>query len=275
MKERQASKSKLVRALLVLCVLFGLALLDPAPFSGTLRGVFHTVLWPLEKALSSTGSALHGVGSFLSSIGDLNRENERLKEENIRLKAENATLAFLRGENESLRESSGLDIRKRFDLLAAEVVVSGGEAQRGSVVIDQGSVHGVTVGMPVIVGDGLLVGIVDEVYPASARISLVTNSKIAIGGMTAEGGAKGIIRGDRGLGILFGMVLQSDSLKEGDRVMTSGAGGAIPSGLYVGSVGAIRDSDDRLFREASLISPVDSATLRFLFLIRNGQGRQP
>jgi rod shape-determining protein MreC len=178
--------------------------------------------------------------------------------------------SFFVGENESLRKDAGLESRKKFDILATEVMSSGGETQRGTVVVDRGSVHGVEVGMPAIVGDGLLVGIVDEVYPVSARVSLVTNSKMAIGGITAENGAKGIIRGDRGLGIIFGMILQSDAIQEGDRVMTSGAGGLVPSGLYIGSIGSIRDSDDRLFREASVFSPVGPDTLRFLFLIRGG-----
>lgn len=263
------SKSKFAWAVTVLVTLFGVAFFDPAPFSGTLRGVFHTVFWPLEKALSTASSSVRDFSFLLLSIGELKRENERLSEENIRLAAENATLVFLREENESLRMNSGLDVRKRFDLLAAEVIASGGETQRGSVVIDRGSVHGVKVGMPAIVGEGVLAGVVNEVYPASARIALVTSSKTAVGGITAEDGSKGIVRGDRGLGIIFGMVLQSATIREGDRVVTFGAGDSIPSGLYIGSVGTVRVSSDRLFREANVISPVDADKLRFLFLIRN------
>lgn len=273
MRDRHVSRSKFAWALIVLGVLFGMALIDPQPISRAFRGAFHTLLWPFEKTLSSVSASVHGVSSVLSSAGDINRRNERLSEENVRLLAENAGLVFLRGENEALRRDAGLEIRKKFDLLATEVIVSGGEAQRGSVVIDRGSAHGVKVGMPAIVGDGLLVGVVDEVYPASATVAFVTNSKTAIGGMTAEDGSKGIVRGDRGLGVLYGMVLQSDALHEGDRVVTSGAGGAIPSGLYVGSVGAIRDSGDRLFREASVVSPIDFDALRFLFLIRDDTGK--
>lgn len=270
MRERGISKSKFVRAIVVLGILFGFALLDPEPVSGTLRGVFHTVFWPFEQAASSVSASARDLLSFFRSIGELNRENERLSEENLRLTAENASLSFLRGENDALRKNVGLETRKRFDLMAAEVIVSGGEAQRGAVIIDRGSIHGVKSGMPVVVGDGLLVGIVDEVYPGSAHVLLTTNSKTTVGGITAEGEAKGIVRGDRGLGILYGMVLQSDTLHEGDRVVTSGAGGSVPSGLYVGSIGTIRDSDDRLFREANIVSPFDPDALRFVFIMRNG-----
>ncbi|MBP9751702.1 MAG: rod shape-determining protein MreC [Candidatus Moranbacteria bacterium] len=269
MREGIVPKSKLIRTLVVLGILFGIAIADPAPFSGTLRGIFHTVFWPFEKAFSTMAVSARDASMFLSSIGELNRENERLSEENLRLIAENAGLVFLRGENEALRKDVGLEIRKKYDLMATEVIVSGGEAQRGSVIVDRGSVHGVKAGMSAIIGDGLFVGVVDEVYPVSASVALVTNSKVAIGGVTAENGSKGIVRGDRGLGIFYGMVLQSDVLREGDRVMTSGTT-AMPSGLYIGSIGTVRDSTDRLFREANVVSPVDFDSLRFLFLIRDG-----
>jgi len=275
MRERSVSKSKVVRALLVVGILFGFAVFDSNAISRVFRGVIQTVLWPFEQAFSSVSVSARDVVLFLSSISELKQENERLSEENLRLLAENSTLLFLRDENETLRRDSGLDIRKKFELLATEVIASGGEAQRGSVVINRGTIHGVEVGMPAIVGDGLLVGVVDEVYPASARVALVTNSKMALGGITAESGSKGIVRGDRGLGVLYGMVLQSDALHEGDRVMTSGAGGTIPSGLYIGSIATIRTSGDRLFREATIVSPVNHASLRFLFLVQNGVKLKP
>jgi len=265
------SHSKFFRAIAVLAVLFALAWWDPSPFGTFLRGTFHTVFLPVEKVFASVSFGFRDLREFLSSIGDLKRENERLAEENVRLTAENAGLAFLRDENETLRKSIGLEIRKRFDLLSTEVVASGCEGERGFVVIDRGSMQGVQAGMSAVVGEGVLIGIVDEVYPASARVALVTNSESALGGVTAGNGTKGIVRGDRGLGISYGMVLQSDPLTQGDKVMTSGAGGTVPSGLLIGTVSSIRDSGDRLFREASILSPADFGKLRFLFLIRKEQ----
>lgn len=269
MNPRGLSHSKLFRAVVAIAALFGLALWNPSPLGAFLRGTFHTVLLPFEMVSSSISTGAADTWEFLSSIGDMNRENERLTEENVRLTAENAELAYLRTENDTLRKSIGLDVRKRFDLLAAQVVAAGGEGGRGSVIIDRGSMQGVRVGMTVIVGEGVLVGMVDETYPASARVALVTNSGTVFGGVTVENGSAGIVRGDRGLGISFGMVLQSDPLSQGDRVMTSGTGGTVPSGLFVGTVSSVRDSGDRLFREASILPPVDLGKLRFLYLIRD------
>lgn len=265
---RGFSRSKLLRTLSALTVLVGIALWNPAPVLSVARGALHTVLWPFEKAFSFVAFEFRDARDFLASIGDLKRENEMLAEENLRLQAENASLSSLRAENEALRESAGIEIRKKFDLLPGQIIVRGGEAQQGAIVIDRGAVHGVRSGMPAIVGEGVLVGIVDEVYPASARVTLLSSSQSTVGGMTVEHSAKGIVRGDRGLGIAYDMVLQSDTLRQGDRVVTSGIGGEVPSGLLVGTVGQVRDSEDRLFRRSSIVSPADFEELRFVFLIK-------
>lgn len=263
------TQSKLFRAVVVIVLCLGVAWWDPTPVSSVFRGMFHTVMWPIEKLASSFSFTLRDTKEFLSSIGELKRENETLEKDNLHLRAENASLAFLRGENEALRKSVGLKVREKFDLTAGEVIASGGEAQKGYLLVDQGTLQEVRPGMAAVVGEGVLVGIVDEVYPASSRIVLLTHSRSAVGGVTVESGAKGIVKGDRGLGMLFDMVLGKDSFKSGDRVVTSGAGGVVPAGLLVGTVDTVRDSEDRLFRQSGLLSPVAFENLRFVFLIRD------
>ncbi len=268
MNPKEFSRSKLFMAVVSIGVLFGLAFWNPSPPGRIFRGAFHTVFLPVEHLFSFIGHGFRGAREFLTSIGDMKRQNERLIEENIRLSAENAGLSHMRDENESLRKSIGLEAKKRFDLIAAEIIASGGGSGKKSVVIDRGSVHDVRTGMPVIVGEGVLVGIVEEVYPASANVSLITDSESALGGITLGSGSQGIVRGDRNLGISYGNVLQSAPLSPGDHVVTSGVGGTVPSGLLIGTVRTVRDSEDRLFREASILSPADFDRLQFLFLIK-------
>ncbi len=259
--------TKLARALLLMGVAFLFAFLQPEGFSRGLRGVGHTLAWPFERSFSFVASKCSDVGEFLSSIGSLKQENERLTAENMRLMAENANLASLRGENDALRSSIGLKIHERFDLRSAEVIGIGGEGQVGTIIIDRGSTGGAHVGMPVIVGEGVLVGVVDEVYPLSSKVSLLTNSKSAIGGATVENGTKGIVGGDRGLGMMLGLVLEKDMLHAGDRVVTSGVGGTVPQGLLIGTVENVEETSDRLFQQAIIVSPANLNGLRVVFLI--------
>jgi len=233
MNPKTVGHSKLIRVTLVLAASFGFAFWNPSPVGSFLRGSFHTLFLPVERLFSSASAGLDGFRETVSSIGSLKRENERLSEENVRLMAENAELSFLRDENETLRKSVGLDIRARYDLLATEIVARG-EGVQNAVVVRGGSLDGVRRGMPAVVGEGILVGVVDEVYPASSRIVFLSGSGSVLGGITVGNGTQGVVRGDRGLGIVFDKTLRSDPLSTDDRVVTSGVGGTLPPGLFYG-----------------------------------------
>lgn len=269
MSKRGWLQSKLFQTLLVLGVLFGIALWNPAGVFSVGRGIMHTILWPFEAGLSFLSFEARETAKFLSSIGDLKQENEVLREENLKLRSENAELLFLRSENDTVRAAAGIEIRKKFQLLSSEVIAQGGEAALDSIIINKGALQGVVAGMPAIVGEGVLIGMVDEVYPASSKVVLLSSSKSTVGGITVERGAKGIIRGERGLGINYEMLSQNAVIDSGDRVVTSGAAPSLPSGLLIGTVGQVQNSEDRLFRNASIAPPVDFSGLRFVFLIQH------
>lgn len=271
MNVRRFPQSRLFRAAVTILVLAVVSLWGPEPVAGFFRGTFHTVFLPLEKGFSAIAFRARDVGTFLSSIGELKSENDRLREDNLRLRAENATLASLRTENEELKASVGLESGTAFDLVPGRAVAEGSE--RGFMLIDRGRTHGVGTGMPVLSFSGAVIGIVSESYPFSARITLLSHSESAIGGVTVEQGVKGIVRGDRGLGIAFSMVLRNDPLATGDRIVTSGSGSGIPPGLFIGTVSSVTETEDRLFREASVMPPQDISDLRFLFVVKGkGEG---
>lgn len=270
MNVRKFPQSRLFRATVTIVVLFAFSVWGPEPVGGLFRGVFHTVFLPIERGFSTVGFQASDLREFLSSIGRLKSENERLHDENLRLVAENASLAALRSENDELRKFSGLESHGRPDLVSGEVVAVGQE--RGFVVIDRGTMQGVASGMPVLSASGALVGTVSETYPGSSRIMLLTNSDSAVGGVTTEQGTKGVIRGDRGLGISFSMVLRADALATGDRVVTTGSADGMPAGLFVGTVASVQDTDDRLFREATIVPSEETGKMHFLFVVKGKGG---
>jgi rod shape-determining protein MreC len=64
------------------------------------------------------------------------------------------------------------------------------------------------------------------------------------------------------------MILQTDTIKIGDNIVTSGVGGGIPRGLYVGTVQEVHDSDDHLFQQAVIVSPLQVSKLQIVFIIK-------
>lgn len=266
---RKFIQTKLSRALIALGVLSVFALFSPDWLIAPVRTSVMTVAWPIQKIFSVTAFEFGDTFRFFTSIGDLKNENERLEKERLRLLVENARLADVGRENEELRQQIGLLPRDRFSLKPAAVIGRDVSGLGNWISIDQGSLQDIRKGMPVIVGAGVLVGKVEKVFPSSAHVMLLSNPESLVNGIALETDAKGIVKGEYGLGLLFDMVLQADTLQTGDRVVTSGLGGDLPQGLLIGALQEVRFSEDHLFQQASLVSPVKFDRLRYVFVIEN------
>jgi rod shape-determining protein MreC len=266
---RKFIQTKLFRALVTFGVLWSVVAFSPAWLLAPLRTSLMTVTLPLQKIFSVTAFEVTDTFRFFSSIGELKSENERLERERLQLLAENAKFSLVSQENDELRRELRLLPRDRFSLSPAEVIGRDVFGLGNWISINQGSLDGIQKGMPVIVGAGVLIGKVAEVFPASARVTLLSNPESLVNGVALNTDASGIVKGEYGLGLLFGMVLQADTLKVGDTVVTSGLGGDMPKGLLIGTLQETRFSDDRLFQQASLLSPVRFDRLRYVFVIKN------
>lgn len=269
---RQFIQTKFFRAAIIFGVLWVFVMLAPEWLIAPFRTAVMTVASPLQKIFSITAFEFGDTFRFFSSIGDLKGENEYLEKERTRLLAENAKFADVLKENEELRRQIKLLPRDIFSLKPAEVIGRDVSGLGNWISIDQGSLDGVQKGMPVIVDNSVLIGRVAEVFPSSAQVMLLSNPENLISGVALSTDAKGIVKGEYGLGLLFDMVLQADVLRAGDTVVTSGLGGDLPKGLLIGTIQETRFSGDRLFQQASLVSPVRFDHLRYVFVIENAPG---
>ena len=225
------------------------------------------ILFPFERFFSYTAFEVRESIGFLSSIGELKRANERLTRENLDLLSEVASLQEMQSENETLRRDFDVAPRSQYRVVSAEVIALDELSQGESLLINQGSGAGIVIGMPVIVGKGILIGKISEVFVGSARVSLLSNAESTVAVTTPGGTAKGIIRGEHGLGILFDLVPRTDVFKRGESVVTSGLGGGFPRGLLVGTLQDPEPTADKLFQQAPVIPPVKYGDIRFVSII--------
>lgn len=266
---RKFIQTKFFRALIIFGAVWMFILFAPEWLVVPVRTSVMTVTRPLQKIFSITAFEFGDTFRFFSSISDLKSENERLEKERLRLFAENSKFADVSKENDELRRQLELLPRDQFALKPAEVIGRDVSGLGNWLTIDQGSLDGIRKGMPVIIDAGVLIGRVAEVFPSNARVMLLSNPESLISGIALDTDAKGIVKGEYGLGLLFDMVLQADVLKAGDTVVTSGLGGDIPKGLLIGTLQETRFSGDRLFQQASLVTPVRFDRLRYVFVIEN------
>lgn len=262
------SYSKLIKFLSALLLFGFLVVLNPYEFFSPFRNAFSFALVPFQKIGYSFSLAAYNVTSFFSSIGQLKYENEKLLQENATLLSENARLKDFENENNILKQQLDLTPRDKYNLTAAYIVAQDPQGLGNWIEIDKGSDEGVSEGMAVIVSKGILVGKIEEVWAKSSKVMLVTNTKTTINSMTSMG-AKGVVKGEYGLGLILDMVLQTDEIKIGDDVITSGIGSNIPRGFYIGKIQEVHPSNDHLFQQAVVTSPLQISKLEVVFVVKN------
>jgi len=234
-----------------------------------LRGVFFRISYPFQKTFYLLSGDISGTVNFLGSISDLKKENENLIKENNSLSSEVALLKDEKKENETLREQLNLSSRKKFDSEASFVIGLDPQKLGSWMIIDKGTSSGLAENMPVIASEGILIGKTAEVYANTTKVNLLTESSSVINALDIETGAKGVVRGEYGLGIVLDMVAQTDVLNSGDTIITSGLGGDLPKGLLIGKVQEIRVSPDKLFQQAIILPQVGYSKTDVVFVIKN------
>jgi rod shape-determining protein MreC len=260
--------SKLIKLIAVVGICLLLVFLNPHSLFNPIRAFLYTIAYPFQKTFYLLSDKTENTYDFLKSIGELKNENQRLEKENDSLAAENADLATEKKENETLRDQLGLVPRDKYNLESSYVIGQDPQKLGSWLMIDKGSANGIEVNMPVIVSDGILIGKVQEVYPTSSKVSLLTDSSSSINALDLETSSKGIIRGEYGLGIVLDMVEQTDVINNGDTVVTSGLGSDVPKGLLIGKIQETGNSQDKLFQQALITPRVKYSKLDVVFVIK-------
>jgi rod shape-determining protein MreC len=263
--------SKPFKLIFILAACGLLVFLNPSGIFAPVRNIFATIFYPFEKIFYMSSRKLADSGEFLGSISKLRSENERLIREKNFLSSQLAALTDEKKENENLRRELDLLPRKKYDLEAAFIIGQDPQKMGSWLIIDKGSTDGVFQGMPAIVSEGIIVGKIGEVSLKSSKVNLLTNSLSSVNAADLNTGAKGIIRGEFGLGVIFDMVAQTDVLNVDDQIVTSGLGGDIPRGLLVGKIQEIRSTQDKLFQQALVIPQVKYSGLEQVFVIKNAK----
>lgn len=265
---RKFFSKRLYKFLVVVIISLGIIFLNPKGFFSPLRSLILKITYPFQKTFYMTSDSVADYWNFITSISDVKKENEKLLKENFFLISEVTSLKDQKKENEILRSQLDLIPREKFELEASFVIGQDPQGLGSWIIIDKGSNKGIQFGMPVIFSQGLLVGRVEEVYADSAKVSLLSDAQSAVNATDLETGAKGILKGEYGLGIILDLVSQKEALNVGDVVITSGLGSNMPKGLLLGRIQEVRLSSDKLFQQAIINPGVKLKDLEIVFVVK-------
>ncbi len=195
---------------------------------------------PVLAVLSRPASTISSLADKGQEIVDLREENARLREENARLLQWQSVARRLDVENTELRNISRFNPAGALTYVTARVIADAGGAFAHSLVLSAGRNQGVRKGQAVVTGDGL-VGRIASVGRHSSRVLLVTDLNSRIPVVIESSRVRAILAGDNVERPRLIHLPPGASPSPGDRVVTSGHGGAFPWGLPIGTVASVSD----------------------------------
>jgi rod shape-determining protein MreC len=264
------------RPIVILLVITSIALItldvrEAGPITGA-KGVARDVLSPVASAADRVFSP---VGDWIGGVtraGSLREENERLERDLAEARGSDAQQEALASENRELKELLDLPFAEDSDAVAARVVSGAPGNFEWTVQIDKGTGSGVTDGLAVVAGDGL-VGTVVDATDDRATVRLVKDPQFGVGVVLEAVGADG--ENTRTSGFAVGRtgedrvrlnnVDPTVQVAEGAFVWTSGASSSqFPGNIPVGRVARVDKRAGELQQDILVEPLVDLDSLEFV-----------
>ncbi len=226
--------------LFLILAAFGLMMLGKAEtllIERVRTGVIDVVA-PIMDVLSRPAAKVAEFAEDMRHLTELRGENQQLRLQKDRLLQWQAAARKLSTENATLRELLNIVPDSRVQYTTARVISDSGAVFARSVLVNAGARHGVAKGQAVVTGDGLA-GRIISIGDGSARALLITDLNSHIPVVVEESRERAIVAGDNSGRPQLTFIGRDSRVELGNRVVTSGHGGAFPPGVPVGVVSEI------------------------------------
>lgn len=242
-KRGDAIKRALISLLIIIAVaatIFLLVLRNESQISLAENGI-GSLLTPVQSVLNSATDRVKNFFTTWRNYDALEDENAALERENQRLSLQLSSAEETLQENERLKVL--LDAKSGYDSLDpiyARVIARDAGQWFSTFSINRGEMHGVSAGMSVANGDGLI-GRVYEVGLNYANVITIIDPRSSLACLVQRTRDNGIMTGgvtenaDEAECYIY-YLPNVNNIVPGDTVVTSGTDGFYPKGLTVGTV---------------------------------------
>ena len=264
---RSRFRTPLLIAATLVFVLAVLSLsLKRAPVVQTAEGVLITVTAPVMNGLHFVGDSLQRLWLGYFYLVGARKENAELKrqlDEYAQKEVRYQEALLLARRLEVL-----LDLKKQLALpiTGARVVAYDPSQWSRCVIIDTGKSEGVTVGLPVLSGDGI-VGRIVQTYPHYAKVMLIVDRNSGADAMVQRTRVRGILVGKGGNRCSLEYVPKNADVEVGDLVLASGLGGIYPAGQVFGRVTHVDKKTHGPFQEI-MVTPGNLSALEEVLIVK-------
>ena len=235
--EKKGTGRTILIIIIVVIILFAFKNRITSSFT-FLDGVTQAVNFRLVKVKSMLYTQILKLKSRINDISYIEEYVENNKNRDFELqknKVQNMEFAYLKGENEKLRQMLEMRQKNPSEFIAADValVESGNSSEK--MYINKGTAQGIKINLPVMF-NGYLIGKVSKVSDEYSEVTLLTSktSKLSV---VLNGTDQQILRGN-GNGT-FSILNYNEGKVDKNTVFdveTSGVSDILPRGLKIGSL---------------------------------------
>ena len=231
---------------------------------GRLRTVYAPFAVERAQWFDALGQ-LHEFFAYAKQWRNLTEENQILKEQIQRHQSSPAALEALRYDTDLLRRALALKPLARSNPIPAGIFNISMTPDGYAALINQGKEAGIRPGAIAVSPEGVLIGVVAEVFGNSSHLTLVSDPSFKATVRVLGGQTSGIVRGALVDGMVVDLIVQSDRISEGDTLVSSG-NDMIPSGLVLGTVSHVEANDTELFKKVKVKPAAEFINSRVLII---------
>lgn len=174
-------------------------------------------------------------------------------------------------EIDRLRELLGFKKSFTRSSVVAEVSYSGKNSVFPILRVNRGSLHEVSVGMPVITPDGI-VGRILRVGPLYSDVQLVSDPNFSVDAIVERTRIRAVLNGHLDNKLHLELTRKTD-IKIGDTIVTSGIVGSYPKGLPVGKVIKVSYETDQLAQRITVEPFANYRTIEEVMILLTSDDR--
>ena len=216
------------------------------------RGIINDVVYRVTYLASAPTRTFPDLQNGISSHFNLRKENEELKQVIEKYKALDLNLEYLTNENRSLKKVLNAEnILNVSNIVLAKVIVDRNSPFLKSIILNKGSKHGISKGMPVNQNKYLIGRIVETNY-LSSRVLLLNDLNSRIPVSLDIDNTQAILTGSGTSVPKLEYLPENYELDNGVTVFASGKDGIFSAGTPIGET--MQDGNVKLFVDPNQLS---------------------
>jgi len=221
---------------------------------------------PAAEKTSDVFNYLSSPFKFLVQMKDLDRENKEVEDANKALRAELARL----NDNIHLCSAVNKEINTSklngYSLVEGRIIGRTASSFNQGIIVNVGSKDGVRE-KAAVMSSGYLIGQVKKVEENRSEIKPIFAHDSLIPAVLEKSRETGLVQGGlQGLSLIE--IPSTTQVKSQDRVLTSGLGGDLPSGILIGETQEVQKEKNNLFQTVKITTPIEISTLEIVSIIK-------